>query len=219
LFDEEDARVATKQRERELARAKLARQAARKAEHRERARRRNRVIALVVGLVVLIGALSTFGVVALAGGGKHKAAATASPSPSFPPLPAGADPALKLPPKITVPKGTPPATLVTKDIIVGKGTTAKAGDNVAVNYVGVNYADGKEFDSSWKSNTTIPVKLGAGQVVKGFEQGIEGMKVGGRRQIIIPPALGYGANGAPPTIAKNETLVFVVDLLKDTGTK
>jgi peptidylprolyl isomerase len=116
-------------------------------------------------------------------------------------------------PKVEVPSDPPPKTLQTKDITVGTGATAAAGDTLSMQYVGVNYADGKEFDSSWDRGEPFTFQLGAGSVIPGWDQGIVGMKVGGRRQLIVPPDLGYGAQGQPPTIKPNETLLFVVDLL------
>jgi len=105
-----------------------------------------------------------------------------------------------------------PATtsLVTKDLVVGTGAEASASSTVLVQYVGAAYTTGKVFDSSWQRGQPLSFSLSG--VVPGFAQGIEGMKVGGRRVIVIPPALGYGAAGEPPVIAANETLVFVVDL-------
>lgn len=116
-------------------------------------------------------------------------------------------------PHVTPPSGPPPSKLVTKEIITGTGTEAKTGSAVAVNYVGALYKTGKVFDASWKRNEPFPFTLGKGQVIPGWEQGVVGMKVGGRRELIIPPALGYGAKGSPPSIPPNETLVFIVDLL------
>ncbi|HUO72519.1 MAG TPA: FKBP-type peptidyl-prolyl cis-trans isomerase [Solirubrobacteraceae bacterium] len=116
-------------------------------------------------------------------------------------------------PVVTVPTGAPPKNLVVKDLITGTGAAAKSGSNVTVNYVGVLYKGGKEFDSSWKRNQTFPFTLGQGSVIKGWDRGLVGMKVGGRRELIIPPSLAYGATGSPPTIPANATLVFVVDLL------
>jgi peptidylprolyl isomerase len=118
----------------------------------------------------------------------------------------------KTKPKVTVPKGAPPQKLETKDLEEGSGATAKAGDAVTVNYVGVNYRTGKEFDASWDRGEPFTFTLGAGEVIPGWDQGVAGMKVGGRRELIIPPSLGYGSAGAPPAIPPNETLVFVVDL-------
>jgi peptidylprolyl isomerase len=116
-------------------------------------------------------------------------------------------------PKVTPPTGPPPTKLVTKDLIVGTGPEAKAGEQVTVNYVGVLYKGGKEFDASWKRNETFPFVLGKGQVIPGWDQGVAGMKVGGRRELIIPAELAYGAKGSPPSIPPNSALVFVVDLL------
>jgi peptidylprolyl isomerase len=116
-------------------------------------------------------------------------------------------------PTVSVPKGPPPAHLVTKDLIKGSGTTASAGRTVTVNYVGVLYSTGKQFDSSWSRNQPFTTPLTAGSVIPGWVQGIQGMKVGTRRELIIPPALGYGKTGQPPTIPPSSTLVFVVDLL------
>jgi peptidylprolyl isomerase len=116
-------------------------------------------------------------------------------------------------PKVTPPSGPAPAKLETKELIAGTGAEAKAGDTVTVNYVGVLYKGGKEFNASWETKEPFSFTLGKGQVIPGWDQGIPGMKVGGRRELIIPPALAYGAKGSPPKIPANSTLVFVVDLL------
>jgi peptidylprolyl isomerase len=116
-------------------------------------------------------------------------------------------------PAISVPKGAPPTKLVTKDLVSGAGTAAKSGNSLTVNYVGVLYKGGKEFDSSWKTGKPFPFQLGRGSVIPGWDQGLVGMKVGGRRELIIPPQLAYGKQGSPPTIPPNSTLVFVIDLL------
>jgi peptidylprolyl isomerase len=116
-------------------------------------------------------------------------------------------------PTVTPPTGPAPSKLVTKELITGTGPEAKAGEQVTVNYVGVLYKGGKVFDASWKRNETFPFALGKGQVIPGWDQGIVGMKVGGRRELIIPAELAYGAKGSPPTIPPNSALVFVVDLL------
>jgi peptidylprolyl isomerase len=116
-------------------------------------------------------------------------------------------------PTVTPPSGPAPTKLVTKDLIVGTGAEAKAGDTVTVNYVGVLYHGGKVFDASWKRGETFSFPLGKGQVIPGWDQGVAGMRVGGRRELIIPAALGYGAQGSPPSIPPNAPLVFVVDLL------
>jgi peptidylprolyl isomerase len=116
-------------------------------------------------------------------------------------------------PTVTPPSGAPPTKLVTKDIIVGTGPEAKAGQSVTVNYVGVLFHGGKEFDSSWKRNEPFTFTLGQGQVIKGWDQGVPGMKVGGRRELVIPASLAYGAKGSPPAIPANAPLVFVIDML------
>jgi FKBP-type peptidyl-prolyl cis-trans isomerase FkpA len=103
--------------------------------------------------------------------------------------------------------------LVTKDLVVGKGAEAKAGDSVKVHYVGT-LTDGKEFDSSRKHNEPFAFELGAGRVIKGWDQGVAGMKVGGKRKLTVPPSLGYGARGFPPVIPPNSTLLFDVELLE-----
>jgi peptidylprolyl isomerase len=117
-------------------------------------------------------------------------------------------------PVVGVPSGPAPTHLVVKDLIPGSGRAAKAGSTVTVNYVGVLYKGGKEFDSSWRRGQPLaPFQLGQGSVIPGWDQGLVGMKVGGRRELVIPPSLGYGATGSPPAIPPNATLVFVIDLL------
>ena len=116
-------------------------------------------------------------------------------------------------PTVTPPTGTPPTTLVTKELIKGSGPEAKPGNPVTVNYVGVLYSSGKVFDASWKRHEPFAFTLGKRQVIAGWDQGIAGMKVGGRRELIIPAPLAYGASGKPPAIPPNAALVFVVDLL------
>jgi FKBP-type peptidyl-prolyl cis-trans isomerase len=125
--------------------------------------------------------------------------------------PATAQPRPK--PTVHVPKGKPPKKLVVKDLIKGTGPAAKPGDPITVNYIGVNYKGGKPFDNSYDRGQPFPFQLGGGQVISGWDNGLVGMKVGGRRMLIIPPSQGYGAQGQPPVIKPNETLVFVVDLL------
>ncbi len=119
--------------------------------------------------------------------------------------------------KPSIPKasGSAPTALKVEDLIEGKGAAAKSGDKVAVRYVGVLYDNGKEFDSSWKrGKAPFELTLGQGAVIPGWDQGLVGMKVGGRRRLTIPPDLAYGAQGQPPTIPANSTLVFDVDLTK-----
>ncbi len=118
----------------------------------------------------------------------------------------------KTKPKVTAPKGAPPKELVVEDLEEGTGAEAKAGDVISVQYVGANYKTSKEFDASWSRGEPFTFALGGGEVIPGWDQGLEGMKVGGRRELIIPPELGYGSTGSPPAIPPNETLIFVVDL-------
>jgi peptidylprolyl isomerase len=119
----------------------------------------------------------------------------------------------KTKPKVTVPKGISSKTFATKELEEGTGATAKKGDKVTVQYVGVGYDSEEEFDSSWSRNEPFTFTLGAGEVIKGWDQGVEGMKVGGRRELLIPGNLAYGPEGSPPSIGPNETLIFVIDLL------
>lgn len=114
-------------------------------------------------------------------------------------------------PKVSVPNGAPPKSLVVNDLEEGTGPAAESGDVVSVNYVGVDYKKGKQFDASWDRGEPISFPLGQNVVIKGWEKGLVGMKVGGRRELIIPPDLAYGSAGSLG-IAPNETLVFVVDL-------
>ncbi len=116
-------------------------------------------------------------------------------------------------PDVTIPAGDAPTELLIEDITVGSGNEAKAGANVEVHYVGVAWSTHREFDASWNRGDTFEFRLGAGQVIAGWDQGVAGMKVGGRRRLTIPAHLGYGSQGAGGVIKGGETLVFVVDLL------
>ena len=116
-------------------------------------------------------------------------------------------------PEIDFPGGEPPAELEITDIWEGDGRVASAGDRVTVHYVGVAHSTGEEFDASWNRGEPLSFQLGAGQVIAGWDQGVQGMKVGGRRQLIIPPDLAYGDRGAGRSIAPGETLIFVCDLV------
>ncbi|MFI1017172.1 FKBP-type peptidyl-prolyl cis-trans isomerase [Streptomyces sp. NPDC020965] len=116
-------------------------------------------------------------------------------------------------PEIDFPGGEPPKDLEIKDIWEGDGAVAKAGDVVSVHYVGVAFSTGEEFDASWNRGQQFRFPLGGGQVIAGWDQGVQGMKVGGRRQLTIPARLGYGDRGAGGRIKPGETLIFVVDLL------
>jgi peptidylprolyl isomerase len=116
-------------------------------------------------------------------------------------------------PEVTLPAGPPPADLVVEDITVGDGAEAVPGQQVSVHYVGVSLSTGREFDASWNRGSSFDFALGRGQVIAGWDRGVAGMKVGGRRKLVIPPHLGYGDAGARGAIKPGETLVFVVDLL------
>jgi peptidylprolyl isomerase len=116
-------------------------------------------------------------------------------------------------PVIEKPTGRVPRRLKVDDLVKGKGAAAKAGDELTVQYVGVTFSTGEQFDASWDSGQPFSFQLGSGQVIPGWDRGLKGMRKGGRRQLTIPPRLAYGAQGSPPAIGPNETLVFVVDLV------
>ncbi len=116
-------------------------------------------------------------------------------------------------PEIVIPEGEPPSELVIVDEVVGDGQPAVPGATVVVHYAGVSWSTGAEFDASWNRGLPFDFQLGVGQVIAGWDQGVTGMRIGGRRRLTIPPHLGYGARGAGGVIGPNETLVFVVDLL------
>ena len=151
-------------------------------------------------LAVVLGALALFAVITVVvviGQGGDDSSST------------GTDTSTK--PTVEVPDA-PATELKTTDIVEGDGAEATAGSQISVNYVGVAQSTGKEFDSSW-DREPFQFQLGSGQVIPGWDQGIEGMKVGGRRELVIPGDLAYGPQGQPPDIGPDETLVFVVDLL------
>jgi peptidylprolyl isomerase len=168
-------------------------------------------------LVVAVVAPCTLALAACGGGGSGGGAPNASSvSTGYPAIPAsqlspagnsGQAPTLK------VPTGKPPTKLEATDLIVGKGPAAKAGDNVTVQYVLGTYSTHKTVQSSWPNNP-FAFTLGAGQVVPGFDKAVTGMKAGGRREVIIPPKLGYGTSSPGAGIAPNDTLVFIIDLVK-----
>lgn len=116
-------------------------------------------------------------------------------------------------PEIDFPDFPAPDDLVVEEVTVGDGAEARAGDTAVVHYVGVAYSTGEEFDASWNRGAPFAFPLGGGKVIAGWDRGVQGMRVGGRRRLIIPPALGYGDRGAGQVIAPGETLIFVVDLL------
>jgi peptidylprolyl isomerase len=171
---------------------------------------------LTLTLVLLLGA----GIVACGGDddSSGETAATATPTETVPAtdaIVAGITKNTKKKPKVVTPKGDPPTDLVTEDVVKGKGKKAKAGDQLTMQYVGVSWSNGQQFDASWDRGQPFAFQLGAGMVIPGWDQGLVGMREGGRRLLVIPPDLGYGVQGTPDgTIAPNETLVFVVDLEK-----
>jgi FKBP-type peptidyl-prolyl cis-trans isomerase len=126
------------------------------------------------------------------------------------------NPALAKKPTITVPKGAAPTHLVVKDLVKGTGKAATKSSTVTVQYVGVLYKNGKQFDASWDRNQPFTTQLGAGQVIKGWDEGIPGMKIGGRRELIIPSNLAYGKKGSGASIPPNSPLIFVIDLQNTT---
>jgi FKBP-type peptidyl-prolyl cis-trans isomerase len=149
---------------------------------------------------------------------KTQAAAPAETTPAPTPTkvaPSAGERNISTKPKIPKASGAAPKSLKVEDLIEGKGAAAKSGDKISVRYVGVLFNNNKEFDSSWKrGKAPFQLTLGQGQVIQGWDQGLIGMKVGGRRRLTIPPDLAYGAQGQPPTIPANSTLVFDVDLTK-----
>jgi len=155
------------------------------------------------------------------GGGGAESSETAAPEPTET-APSGGgveaiaggtskDTAAK--PEFPAPSGEPPTELVIEDIVKGKGPKAKQGDQLTMQYVGVSWSNGQQFDASWDSGQPFPFQLGAGMVIPGWDQGMVGMRKGGRRLLVIPPDLGYGPSGSGP-IGPNETLIFVVDLVE-----
>ena len=116
-------------------------------------------------------------------------------------------------PEIDAPEGPPPTELEVTDLTVGDGAEASAGDQVSVHYVGVAHSTGEEFDASYNRGAPLDFPLGRGRVIRGWDEGVVGMKVGGRRRLVIPPHLAYGDRGAGGVIGPGETLIFVVDLV------
>lgn len=177
------------------------------------------VIAVGAGLAGCGSSGKAPGVILVPGGGSTVASATAAATTSTPKTSTTAvttpkSGPLSAEPVFSVPSGKAPTKLVSKDLVKGTGATAEKGDTVWVNYVGKLYSNGKVFDSSWSRGQTFSFKVGQG-VIEGWSQGIVGMKVDGRRELIIPPSLAY-KNQPTGSIPKNSTLVFVIDLLKVT---
>jgi peptidylprolyl isomerase len=157
-----------------------------------------RLLALIVSATLLVGVVA---VVLVARGGSDDEGGSDLTDTSTKPA-------------IEVSDEAPPTELVSEDIVTGDGDEAQAGDQVTVQYVGVDYETGEEFDSSWENPEPFQFELGAGAVIPGWDEGVAGMRVGGRRQLVVPPDLAYGAQGQPPAIGPNATLVFVIDLVE-----
>jgi peptidylprolyl isomerase len=181
---------------------------------------RTKLITLTLALVLSAGIAACGEDDEPASGGGDETAATATPTETASEAGVeaivqaiGKDTSAK--PEVPAPQGDPPAELVIRDIVPGKGAKAKAGQELSMQYVGVSWSTGQQFDASWdRGAQPFAFQLGAGMVIPGWDQGLVGLKKGGRRLLIIPPEMGYGAQGTPDgTIAPNETLVFVVDRL------
>jgi peptidylprolyl isomerase len=174
-----------------------------------------RVLGLAtIGVAALVAGCGSSGSSTIAVGNESTAAnAVVEKTPESAPATTPTTGPLATEPTITPPKGPAPTKLVTKEIVTGTGAEAKAGESVTVNYVGALYSNGKVFDASWLRKEPFTFTLGEGQVIKGWDEGVVGMRVGGRRELIIPAELAYGAKGHPPTIPPNSPLIFIVDLL------
>lgn len=218
----------SRRRERELARRRYERRRQAELERRARAKRRNTIIGAVTGTAIVVAVLLVLVFTVFTGGSGSKsvkANATPSASASATPTPAAPTTCARInpnPPAKGIPR-IPPVTgkltnkLVQKDVKVGHGRAAKSGDTVTVKYVGVSCDTGKSFDASYTDGAAkqeFTFQLGAGKVIKGWDQGVVGMKAGGVRELVIPASLGYGATGSPPAIKPNDTLVFLITMVK-----
>lgn len=165
---------------------------------------------VLIGAAVVLVAVVAVVLIARSGGGDDGSSSADASSISTD---------LSKKPDVPVPDGDPPSGLESVDVVEGDGAVAETGDTVKVQYVGVDYSTGEQFDASWDNGQPFTFQLGSGQVIPGWDQGVTGMKVGGRRELIIPPDLAYGAQGSPPAIGPDATLIFVIDLLdvKDGG--
>jgi peptidylprolyl isomerase len=207
-------------RERELARRRYERRRLREQQLRARRRRRNTIIGAVVGTLAVIAGLVVL-VLSLVGGSDKKPSTLAQPTPTPTPsstaapatcAPVSPNPPAKGEPTVPPVTGPAPTTLVVKDLKKGTGAAVKAGQTLTVNYVGVSCSNGKVFDASYPRKQPFSFALGKGQVIKGWDQGLVGMHIGGQRELVIPADLGYGPGGSG-AIRPNETLIFVVDLV------
>jgi peptidylprolyl isomerase len=172
------------------------------------------VVLATLGTAALIAGCGSSGSSTIGVGDENTAANSSvehAPATTTPTTPTSGP--LSTEPTITPPKGPAPKTLVTKELITGTGAEAKAGESVTVNYVGALYSNGKVFNASWETKEPFTFTLGEGQVIPGWDKGVPGMRVGGRRELIIPAELAYGKRGSPPKIPPNAPLIFIVDLL------
>ena len=213
----------SRRRERELARRRYERRRLREQQLRAQRRRRNTILGAGLGTAAVIG-LVVWLAIALSGGSdevkpsaKPTASTTASTSPTVAPAagkcaPIKPNPPAKGQPTVPPVTGKPPTTLEVKDVEKGHGPAAKKGSAVSVTYIGIACSTGQVFDASFKhGNQPFEVKpLGSAQVIQGWNQGLVGIKAGGVRELVIPPELGYGAQGSPPAIGPDETLIFLV---------
>jgi peptidylprolyl isomerase len=234
-----EAFVATsRRRERELARRRFERRRQAELERRAKTKKRNTVIGACVATIVIVAALVGGGIWAFGGSNSKKppvavkagATPTTAVTPSATPTSTGPVPAApkkcatitpnppaKGDPTVPDVTGKAPTKLVEKDIKVGTGAAAKSGETITVKYVGIACSTGKAFDASYTDGAKkqeFSFALGKGAVIPGWDQGLVGMKVGGSRELIIPASLGYGTTGSGSTIKPNETLIFLVDLVK-----
>jgi peptidylprolyl isomerase len=180
---------------------------------------RTKLIALTLALALGAGVTACGDDEEEATGGTGAAPAEETPAPAPAAFDAKAYAAeiskdLKTKPTVPPVEGEPPAELVVEDVVKGKGPEAAPGDPLTMQYVGVSWSTNQEFDASWDRGEPFQFQLGAGMVIPGWDQGLEGIRRGGRRLLIIPPDLGYGPAGSPPAIGPNETLIFVVDAEK-----
>jgi peptidylprolyl isomerase len=219
----------SRRRERELARRRYERRRMREMELRARRRRRNTIAGAVIATLAVIGGIVALAVTLSGGSGKKvnaadqvsatpsaSASASATPPPAAPKkcAPIKPDPPAKGEPTVPPVTGKAPTKLVVKDLKQGHGKSAKSGDQLTVNYVGVSCSTGTAFDASYPRHQPFTLKaLGQGQVIPGWDKGLVGMRAGGQRELIIPASLGYGPSGSG-SIKPNETLIFVVDLVK-----
>jgi peptidylprolyl isomerase len=181
---------------------------------------RTKLLTLTLALVLSAGIAACGEDDEPASGGSAESTATATPTPTETASTTGVEAIVqgigkdtKSKPEIPAPQGDPPPELVIRDIVKGKGPKAKAGDEMSMQYVGISWSTGQQFDASWdRGAQPFTFQLGAGMVIPGWDEGIAGLRKGGRRLLIIPPDMGYGPNGTPDgAIAPNETLIFVVD--------